>query len=191
MINSHTIYLNPSPPISPENESNRISYWLERLFNQEKDRKSNKNTGKNSVEKREMDRQAIEVMVHNSNTILISVSSVFPFKVFPTTINVEAGRVTIITRQAFASQVHSVDIRDISSVFIETSIIFAAITLISKTYAQKELVVKGLWKKEAIRIRRIIEGLRMFERRDINITDFSSEELLRKLEELSATKIVL
>lgn len=75
--------------------------------------------------------------------------------------------------------------------FIETSFIFASLTLISKTYAQKELVIDNLWKKEAILIRRIIEGLRMFEKKDINTTNFSREELLNKLAELSATRIVL
>lgn len=121
----------------------------------------------------------------------MSISSTFPFDFFPTTINAEATRVTIITRQLFSSQVHSVDIKDISSVFIETGILFATITLISKTYSQKELVVSRLWKKKAILLRRVIEGLRMFEKKDINITNFSKEELLNKLEELSTTKIVL
>lgn len=50
-------------------------------------------------------------MVHNSNTILMSVTSVFPFDYFPTTINVETTRVTIIHRQLFASQVYSIDIK--------------------------------------------------------------------------------
>lgn len=98
---------------------------------------------------------------------------------------------TIITRQLFSSQVHSVDIKDISSVFIETSILFASLRLVSKIYSQKELVVDRLWKKEAILLRRIIEGLRMFEKKEINISNFSKEELLTKLEELSETKIVL
>lgn len=181
-----------SSPTSQQKESNKISYWLEKLFNQEEEKNKEK---QNSVENYngsiETDKQSISDMVHNSNDILMSVSSVFPFDFFPTTINIEVTRIAIITRQLFASQVHSVDIKDISSVFIETSILFAAITLVSKTYSQKELVVDRLWKKEAILLRRIIEGLRMFEKKGINITNFSKEELLSKLEELSTTKITL
>ena len=39
--------------------------------------------------------------------------------------------------------------------------------------------------------RRIIEGLRMFAKGDIDTTVYSKEELLTKLKELSTTKIVL
>lgn len=181
-----------SSPTSQQKESNKISYWLEKLFNQEEEKnKEKQNSVENYNRSIETDKQSISDMVHNSNDILMSVSSVFPFDFFPTTINIEVTRIAIITRQLFASQVHSVDIKDISSVFIETSIIFAAITLVSKTYSQKELVVDRLWKKEAILLRRIIEGLRMFEKKGINITNFSKEELLSKLEELSTTKITL
>jgi hypothetical protein len=207
MIDSTNIY--SAPPLSPQQkESNKISYWLSKLFYQEKERskeilnnisdnksvinKEKQISNINQVKKVEADKHVISDMVQNSNEILMSITSAaFPFDFFPTTINVEATRATIITRQLFSSQVHSVDIKDISSVFIETGILFAAITLISKIFSQKELVIVRLWKKEAILLRRVIEGLRMFEKEKINITKFSKEELLSKLEELSTTKIVL
>ena len=207
MTDPKNIYTNPSSPSPQLKESNKVGYWLEKLFYQEKERNKkildNKEEFKsssievkqnfkiNQVRKIENDRRTIADMVHNSNTILMSITSVFPFDFYPTTINVEATRVTIINRQLFASQVHSIDIKDISSVFIETGILFAAITLISTTYSQKKLVVTKLWKKEAILLRRIIEGLRMFEKNNINTTNFSRVELLSKLKELSETKIVL
>lgn len=204
MIDLNNVRYSTNSLTQQQKETNRVSYWLEKLFHQEKVKESADNVvvfqatneGKHDsnvdrVNKLENDRKTIRDMVHNSNTILMSISSVFPFDLYPTTINVEATRVTIITRQLFASQVHSVDIKDISSVFIETGILFAALTLISKIYSQKELVVSRLWKNEAILLRRIIEGLRMFEKKEINTTNFSRGELLVKLGELSATEIVL
>ena len=207
MIDSTNIY--SGPPLSPQQkENNKISYWLNKLFYQEKEKnkeildniskdkvlvnKEKQISNINQVKKVEADKHVISDMVQNSNEILMSITSVgFPFDFFPTTINIEATRATIITRQLFSSQVHSVDIKDISSVFIETGILFAAITLISKIFSQKELITDRLWKKEAILLRRVIEGLRMFEKKEINITKFSKEELLSKLEELSTTEIVL
>lgn len=206
--NSTNIYSSPSlTPTPQQKESSKVSYWLNKLFNQEKEKnkailnnisedkslinKEKQISSINQVKKAENDKKVIGDMVFVSNAILMSVTSVFPFEFFPTTINVETTRVTIITRQLFSSQVHSVDIKDISSVFIETSILFASLRLVSKIYSQKELVVDRLWKKEAILLRRIIEGLRMFEKKEINISNFSKEELLTKLEELSETKIVL
>ncbi len=207
MADSKNIYSNPSSLTPQQKENNKVSYWLEKLFNQEKEKNKNipeiardeqaviikakQDSAEEKVRIVETDRHNISDMVQNSNDILMSISTVFPFDLFPTTINVEASRVTIITRQLFSSQVHSFDIKDISSIFIETSILFAAIKLESKTYSQKELVIDRLWKKEAILLRRIVEGLRMFEKKNINTTSFSKAELLNKLKELSETKIVL
>lgn len=218
-------------PKSNEAESNKISYWLEKLFNQEKqelDRKKEerkdvweskrqstlrRTTEKSTTENvhaphnmeekgideahknhsrhREVDTQRLDDLVSKSNRILMSISSMFPWDMFVSTINVEDTRVTIIHRQLFSSQVHSIDIKDIHNVFIDTSLIFASLTIVSRTFVQNELTIGKLRKKKAIMIRRIIEGLRMFVKGDIDTTVYTKEELLTKLQELSTTKIVL
>lgn len=141
--------------------------------------------------KAEKNRQAVEDMVSNSNRILLRISSVFPWDFYPTSIVVEETRITIIHRQLFSSQVHSVDIKNISNVFVDTSILFSKLTIVSDTFAENQIIVSRLWKKEAIYIRRIIEGLRMFVNKDIDTTDYEVEELKNKLRELSTTGIVL
>lgn len=146
---------------------------------------------KNHARKTENNRQSIENMVSDSNRILISISSVFPWDFFPTTINVESTRITIIYRQLFSSQVHSVDIKDVSNIFLETGILFATITIISRTFVQNDVKIGKLWKKDAILVRRIIEGLRMFIKENIDTTTYSVDDLIKKLKELSTTKIVL
>ena len=76
--------------------------------------------------KKSADKNTVEGLVRKSNRILVSISShKFPIDLFPETINVEEGRITIITRSFFSSsQVHSVDIRDISNIFINTAPFF-------------------------------------------------------------------
>lgn len=198
-----------SLPLTKSNnvESNKISYWLEKPFNHEKlehERKKEERKGrqerqeegveeaqKNLSRHKEVDRQRLEDLVSKSNRILISISSMFPWDFFVSTINVEDTRVTIIHRQLFSSQVYSVDIKDIHNVFIDTSLIFASLTLVSRTFVQNELTIGKLKKKEAIMTRRIIEGLRMFIKGDLDTTSYKVEELLKKLQELSTTKIVL
>ena len=78
---------------------------------------------KSHAGKMETSRQAVEDMVNNSNRVLLKISSVFPWDFFPTSIIVEETRLTIIHRQLFSSQVHSVDIKNISNVFIDNSIL--------------------------------------------------------------------
>ncbi len=215
-------------PISSRNqnkqsESQKVSYWLEKLFNQERDRekgileeetktqvgasnqifsdthkiqqtteeKGLEESVKNHARHREANRQSVEDMVNASNRILLRISSVFPWDLFPTTIVVEETRITIIHRQLFSSQVHSVDIKNIANIFIDTGILFAQLTIVSNTFAENQIIIDRLWKKEAILMRRIIEGLRMFISHDIGTTNYSIEELIGKLKELSTTKIVL
>ena len=146
---------------------------------------------KNHADKAEKNRQAVEDMVRNSNRILLKISSVFPFELFPTGIIAEDTRITIIHRQLFSSQVHSVDIEDISNIFVDTSILFAKLTIVSNTFAENEIIIDRLWKKDAILMRRIIEGLRMFINKDVDTTGYEVEELVNKLKELSTTGIIL
>ena len=63
-----------------------------------------------------IDKNLVAGLVKKSNRILISISTHrFPLDIFPDTLNVEEGRLTIINRSFFlSSQVHSVDIKDIS-----------------------------------------------------------------------------
>jgi hypothetical protein len=138
-----------------------------------------------------LDKNLVAGLVKKSNRILVSISShKFPIDLFPSTVNVEEGRVTIITREFLTSQIHSVDIKDISNIFIDMSPFFAELVLVSKTFAENEIRIMGLRKDEAVIARRIIEGLRIFEEKQIDTSAYSKEELVKKLEELSTTKIV-
>lgn len=138
---------------------------------------------KNQVVKEEVDKQKIEDLVKKSNRYIISISSVFPFTIFPDTINVEEGRVTLIFRQFMSSQSHSVDIKDISNVFIESSLFFAAIQIVSSTFTQNDVKIRFLNKHKAYRIRRIIEGLRIFANNNIDTSNYDIGELVAKTEE--------
>jgi len=130
--------------------------------------------------------------VKKSNRILYSISShAFPIDLFPDTLVIEEGRVNIVTRELFTSQVYSVDIRNISNVLINTSLFFSQLVIISKTYEENEIEIRNLRQSEAIYARRIIEGLRTFENQKISTSSYSKEELLQKLQQLSTTEIVL
>jgi hypothetical protein len=222
-IISKTIFSNSPLHTTEEIETKKISYWLEKLFNQKRDNEkgvlrnriktqvsvpseiSSDNLGmrqateekgleeavKSHAGKAEKNRQAVEDMVNNSNRILLRIFSVFPLDLFPSSIIVEETRLTIIHRQLFSSQAYSVDIKNISNVFIDTGILFSQLTIVSDTFAENQVVIDKLWKKEAIFIRRIVGVLRMFVDKDIDTTGYKTEELIDKLRELSTTGIVL
>lgn len=110
---------------------------------------------------------------------------------FPNTLVVEEERVTIVTREFLTSQVHSVDIKNIANVLINTTFFFSQLVIISKTYEENEIKIRNLRTNEAVYARRIIEGLRTFNSKQINTASYTKAELIKKLEELSTTDIVL
>lgn len=220
--NSHTIFPIVHQDITEQSENKKISYWLKKLFDQqkqkviddkrEKEEAASKSEKQPSVENKsppyvrelekspeqkgvdenvqsrsrkiENDRQLIKEMVKKSNRSIISISSLFPWDLFPNTIRVEESRVTFLFRQFMTYQSHSVDINDISNVFIETSFLFATLQVVSRTYVQNDIKIGHLRKKDAIQVRKIIEGLRMFMQKNIDTSNYEIPDLLEKLEEL-------
>jgi hypothetical protein len=138
------------------------------------------------------DKNIVTGLIKQSNRILVSIMThKFPFDFFPDTLNVEEKRVTIITRKFFfSSEVHSVDIKDISNVFINIIPFFAQLVIVSKTFRQNEVKIRYLWKSEAIYARKIIEGLRLFESKQIDTSVYTEQELIDKLNQLNTTDIV-
>ena len=92
-----------------------------------------------------LDENLMAGLVEKSNRILASVTSLFPFDLFPNTINVEEGRITVIVRNFFfSSQVHSVDIKDISNIFINLAPFFAQLVIVSKTFSRNQIKINFL-----------------------------------------------
>jgi len=138
--------------------------------------------------KTEHDKNKLDELIRKSNRSIMSLSSVFPWNFFPNTIDVEESRVTFIFRQLFASQSHSVDIKDISNVFIESGFFFATLQIVSKTFIQNDIKIEYLKKKDAYQAKDIIEGLRTFIQNDINSSNYEIGDLVNKLKELNFPK---
>src|SRR3989344_7935217 len=138
-----------------------------------------------------LNKRKVAKLVKRSNRILVSISShALPFDLFPDIINIEEDRITIVNRHMLSSEVHSVDIKNISNILINNSILFSQLVIISKTFEENEIKLNNLRTKEAVLARRIIEGLRIFENKQIDTSSFAKDELIAKLKELSTTDIV-
>ncbi|OGM24578.1 hypothetical protein A2962_01315 [Candidatus Woesebacteria bacterium RIFCSPLOWO2_01_FULL_39_61] len=188
-----------------KNQSGGVDVGSEKLYTQDevnnlrKDWKESHSSQAREIEKetqtadkqKRLNNRKVAKLVKKSNRILVSISShKLPFDLFPDTINIEEGRITIITRQLLSSEVHSVDIKDISNIFINTSFFFSQLIIISKTFEENEIRIRNLRTKEAIFVRRIIEGLRIFENKQIDTSGYTKGKLVAKLKELSTTEIV-
>ena len=145
---------------------------------------------KHEATKKEEDRQTISDLIKKSNRRIISISSIFPWNLFPSTINVEESRVTFIFRQLLSSQSHSVNIKDISNVFIQSSPFFATLQIVSRTFVQNDITVSHLGIKKAHRVQMVIEGLRTFAEHNIDTSIYEINELIAKIGEFNTNKTV-
>lgn len=188
------------------NKKDIVTVWSEKLYTQnevdsllEKNKKSSLSLSNNIVdeaktanERKRHNDTAVANLISRSNRILVSIRThAFPFDFIPDIINIEEGRITIIRRHIFSSEVHSIDIKDISNIFINRTFLFSQLVIISKTYENNEVRIKNLKTNEAIHVRRIVEGLRVFIDKKIETHNYTIKELVAKLEELSTTKIVM
>lgn len=148
----------------------------------------NENT-KNTATKKEEDIQMVSDLVKMSNRSIISISSLFPWDFFPSTIDVEESRVTFKFNQFLSSQSHSVDIKDISNVFIESSLFFSTLQVVSRTFTQNDIKIGFLNKTKAKKVQSIIEGLRTFAEHNINTSDYEVHELITKIEEFQTNNV--
>lgn len=137
---------------------------------------------------RASDTHKMDELITKSNRTIASISSMFPWDLFPNSIDVEESRITFIFRQFFASQSHSLDIKDISNIFIESSLFFATLQIVSRTFVQNDIKISHLNKKKAIEIRNIIEGLRTINTNKIDTSKYEVTELLGKIGELHTTE---
>lgn len=145
---------------------------------------------KNEAAKKEEDKQTVSELIKKSNRCIISISSLFPWTFFPNTIEVEESRVTVIFRQFLASQSHSVDIKDISNVFIQSSPFFATLQIVSRTFVQNDITIGHLDANKAHRVQMVIEGLRTFVEHNIDTSNYEINELVAKIEEFHTNNTV-
>lgn len=121
--------------------------------------------------------------------LLFEVTTVFPFRLFPARIMITRSKVTIHDSYFFMSKlVHTILVTDIVRVDVEESVLFATISILDKTLNTQELRVDYLWKDDARRVRRIIDGLTLAAREGIDLTQVPDGDLLDKVETLGTTQ---
>ena len=130
----------------------------------------------------------LDKSVSASEDSLVSVSTVFPFELFPDKVIVDSTKVTII-KQSFFYVYHteSILIKDLVTVVVETSLFFAAVRFVDRFFADNPTSVHYLWKEDAERIRTVIHGLMVASDQNIEIKDVPSSTLVPKLEQIGST----
>ncbi len=142
---------------------------------------SGKSSQKNEKEK-------VENKAEKADRELYKISTAFPFIIFPDHLIIDTGKVSIVRHGFLSNTFHSVFINDISDVLVYTSLLFATIEIIDKYFYEKSVSLTHLNKKEAMKARRLIQGLIIAKNQDIDLTKITDiKELSRMLEKMGAS----
>ncbi|HUD44806.1 MAG TPA: hypothetical protein VMR41_04645 [Patescibacteria group bacterium] len=137
---------------------------------------------KEEFKQKESIKKRILGAVTKSQRIMLSLSSIFPLDLFPSSLIIDETKLTIIYRDFFASaRIHQVDIKDVSNVFVEYALCFATLKIVSRTFVDNVMDITNLYKKDAMRAKSMIEGLRMFINENIDTSMYETEELCEKI----------
>lgn len=121
----------------------------------------------------------------SSHEILFKTNTVFPFTLFPDTVVVDGEKLSMINRYFFGvAKITSVPIRDILSVEADVGPFFGSVYMTSRYFFTNPHSVNFLWRKDAIRLQRLLQGYIIAHERNINCQSMDRQELVNMLLDL-------
>lgn len=124
-----------------------------------------------------------------SSKPLMKATTVFPFTLFPDTIVVDRAKITITHRVFFGTaEVLSVRVEDVLNVMADVGPIFGSVKIVTRFFnAEKPYAVNYLWRGDALRIKRILQGYVIATQKEIDCSSLDTWRLSRLLEELGSS----
>lgn len=127
----------------------------------------------------------LEQVVKSSHQKVASSSTMFPFVLFPDDIILDRTVLTIIKRTLLSKNVISIRIEDILNVSINTGPFFGSINISSRVMNSTDhFTISFLPKREAIHLKKAIQGSMIACHNKIDTSELSQEELIKTLCEL-------
>lgn len=130
--------------------------------------------------------QELKAAIHSSHQILASANTVFPMTLFPDTVTVDREKLTITTRGFFrVAEVMSTRVEDILNVTVNVGPLFGSLKVVSRIFSpDRPYEIHYLWRKDAMKLKRIMQGYVIARQKEIDVTPLSTEELSKMLDQL-------
>lgn len=150
-----------------------------------KDRSPANHSPPNPPKENEQHDQKLNDLVEQSRNPLFTFQTAIPLNPFPDKVTIDINKVNIIYRYFFSSEhIHSVSIKDISDVLVETSWFFSTLKIIDVGFTENSIDVNYLKTNEAVKARKIIQGLIVANKSGVDLSKCDISDLIEKLEEL-------
>jgi hypothetical protein len=140
---------------------------------------------KNQVKEKDQNKEKFNKLIDNSVSILFTTKTVFPFTLFPDEIIISLNDISVVFTEFFISkQVRSVAISKIAEVIVTTGFFFAQLQIVDKEYGQMTMELNYLSIKNAMKAKRLIQGLLFATKEGVDLTKLEDDNLIQKIEEL-------
>lgn len=162
-----------------ENEAKKVAHLSEK--EKQKLIEEGRKEGLKEIAKQEIEElPKINELEKMKDRELMRIKNVFPFVLFPDTLIIEENKITFVWGLFFFSKdVRSILIKDIANVTVETSMFFATLNFADKFFENQVTKMDYLKKSEAIKARRLIQGLMISHRENIDFSDIPKHEVIK------------
>lgn len=130
------------------------------------------------------DKSKLEDAVKESHGILARATTVFPFTPFPDTVVIDRHKLTIVRRHLGTQQALSVPIENIKNVQADMGPIFGTLTIISDQFVNSEQKLEYLRRGDVEKIQKMVQGIVMATKEDIDVSEVDPDQLKALLTEL-------
>lgn len=123
-------------------------------------------------------KKTVENVLETNETPLYSIESVFPFTLFRDSVHVYETKVVIIYRYFFyLKREFPILIKDLRSVTVVTGFFFSTLVFEITGFETNPSPVTWLWRGESLYVRKLITGLILLSREEVDVKDFSRNQL--------------
>lgn len=134
-------------------------------------------------------KEELSKVVSQSHEAICKSDTVFPFTLFPDTVIIDRTKITVVNRVFFwVANIVSVKLDDILNVTSSVGPFFGSIEIHTRYFDPgKPYRVNYLWRKDALRIDRILQGYSIAREQHLDLSELETKELAKTLDELGST----
>ena len=135
---------------------------------------------------RQKAREELEQAVRGASEVLASATTVFPFTPFPDTITVDREKITVTRRLFYRSaEVITARVEDVLNVTADVGPFMGSLRITTRFFNPgKPYTIKYLWRRDALKLKRILQGYVIAAQKEIDTSALSTEELSKLLDKL-------
>lgn len=127
----------------------------------------------------------LDDLTDKTNTVILKISSIFPFSFLPDDLIIQPLKVDVIERAFFASEsIRSFPFDQIVETQVSSGPFFSTLKIIGKGLQSETVKISYLKKSDAIKAKQIIDGFVLCKNNNVDLTKLDVYNLDSKIEEL-------